>query len=724
MEGLEFLAMAPGSVIEEQEEVTSETADANAVTASTINGAISLSSLSNASKNDFIVKRATKVAQGLDIAIGRAGLSRQWQYYHASSYDKKKHHVLQIPLSSIDRVEKGELVYSSGTTTQQQTVVLYDKNGRWMRFTATILGDAIRAHEALSTYAFPGKRNLGYLFAFESCREEVLAANNTTPKRNINARYDPENEFSRMGLLSKDAPWSTTKINSNYSLCSSYPSVLVVPHVASEEKVGERGARLIRQTASFRSEGRLPALTWGCGHDAASLWRCSQPKVGLGSNRSPSDEFFLKSIVETAGRYVKANTMTLPPAYTRLLTGAAPDSSETDILSFLHVTTASSETTALPTLRIMDLRPKSSAMANRTQGYGYESTANYPNCHVSFYNIPNIHGVRDSYQKLNNLAQSPSNTQDVQFSASVESSSGWLTMIRCILNASWQAAAVVNFHRLPVLLHCSHGWDRTSQVAAIAQLMLDPFYRTMDGFAVLVEKDFCAFGHPFHTRSGHGERSSYGDSGGFSQRAPIFLQFLDCVWQLTNIFPTFFEFNGRYVLAISDHIYSCRFGTLLCDNERERVAAGVYERTKSLWDYLDDHRILFTNPRFHRVNKLLLPPLSCILRRVSLWSDYHLRYSPRAFLACVPKELVPFIHYEQQLDHFPEELKSLFCSSDESDALLHKSQLELEKCRCKCKQQENEILQLRQALEQMEEKHSDDLIFEKERRAFNPPNSS
>ena len=42
----------------------------------------------------------------------------------------------------------------------------------------------------------------------------------------------------------------------------------------------------------------------------------------------------------------------------------------------------------------------------------------------------------------------------------------------------------------PVLVHCSDGWDRTSQLSALAQLILDPYYRTIDGFSALIEKDW------------------------------------------------------------------------------------------------------------------------------------------------------------------------------------------------------------------------------------------
>jgi myotubularin-related protein 1/2 len=107
-----------------------------------------------------------------------------------------------------------------------------------------------------------------------------------------------------------------------------------------------------------------------------------------------------------------------------------------------------------------------------------------------------------------------------------------------------------------------------------------------DVLAHSLKKTFCLL-HPFHTRCGHGEGKNEqgGDEGELS---PIFLQFLDCVFQLVIQFPNYFEFSTRYLLLVSEHIYSCRFGTLLCDSEREReVVAGVRQRTYCMWDYLD-----------------------------------------------------------------------------------------------------------------------------------------
>ena len=94
-----------------------------------------------------------------------------------------------------------------------------------------------------------------------------------------------------------------------------------------------------------------------------------------------------------------------------------------------------------------------------------------------------------------------------------------------------------------VLVHCSDGWDRTAQLTSLAMILLDPYFRTLKGFQVgfmkrnmlpisgqvLIEKEWLSFGHKFGQRIGQGS-----DKHSDDQRSPIFLQFIECVWQ---VFP-------------------------------------------------------------------------------------------------------------------------------------------------------------------------------------------
>lgn len=47
---------------------------------------------------------------------------------------------------------------------------------------------------------------------------------------------------------------------------------------------------------------------------------------------------------------------------------------------------------------------------------------------------------------------------------------------------------LVHVQSKTVLIHCSDGWDRTPQLTATSMLCLDPYYRTLEGFEVLIEK--------------------------------------------------------------------------------------------------------------------------------------------------------------------------------------------------------------------------------------------
>lgn len=74
-------------------------------------------------------------------------------------------------------------------------------------------------------------------------------------------------------------------------------------------------------------------------------------------------------------------------------------------------------------------------------------------------------------------------------------------------------------------------------------MLLDPFYRTIRGLELLIEKEWLAFGHKFAQRLGHDPKRMANAAD--QERSPVFLQFIDCVWQLMRIAPVAFEWNGN-----------------------------------------------------------------------------------------------------------------------------------------------------------------------------------
>ncbi|KAJ3041739.1 hypothetical protein HDV00_008827 [Rhizophlyctis rosea] len=494
-----------------------------------------------------------------------------------------------------------------------------------------------REQDAMDVYASLQKllniSSIEQLYAFYYTPEQPFTSNVGW------SLYDPESEFTRLGVGTKTTNWRFSQINENYEFCPTYPRVLVVPSRISDN--------VLKYTGKFRSKARIPALSYLHRTNMASLTRSSQPLVGLKQNRSIQDEKLVEYIF-TSGQSAELGTQNL----------------------------------------IIDARPTANAMAQTALGAGTESTDNYKGCKIVFLGIDNIHVVRES---MNKLVDALNSVESGPIPRALMDKSGWLKHIRNLLDGTLQIVQNLHLHGNHVLVHCSDGWDRTAQLCSLSQLCLDPYYRTIEGLAVLIEKEWASFGFKFQDRCGHLSRENTpgsdkpsvgqqfhaarrnvsnsitsaaksflnsqfaagvaaGSGGGPSsgnlsastravsypgggagisttsststmssesasqnsvaprEVSPVFTQFLDCLYQLWVQFPTHFEFSDKLLSVLNTHVYSCQFGSFLFNCERERrqyvrrgsgrTVVGVDQVTKSVWDFVLSRREEFLNPNY------------------------------------------------------------------------------------------------------------------------------
>ena len=140
-------------------------------------------------------------------------------------------------------------------------------------------------------------------------------------------------------------------------------------------------------------------------------------------------------------------------------------------------------------LLVFDCRSQLSAFANKAKGAGAEQIDYYEKCELEYLNIGNIHTMRDSLHKLFDLSTSTGVDPYHTLTARIENSM-WLSHINTILDSAWRVVSAIVAEKCSVLVHCSDGWDRTAQVSSVAQLLLDPYSRTIIGFESLIEKEW------------------------------------------------------------------------------------------------------------------------------------------------------------------------------------------------------------------------------------------
>ncbi|KAL2775408.1 myotubularin-related protein 5 isoform 2 [Daubentonia madagascariensis] len=460
-------------------------------------------------------------------------------------------------------------------------------------------------------------------------------------------------DYQRLGLgtlssslsRAKSEPFRVSPVNRMYAICRSYPGLLIVPQSVQDNAL-QRVSRCYRQN-------RFPVVCWRSGRSKAVLLRSGglhgkgvvglfktqnapSPGQSQADSSSLEQEKYLQAVVSSMPRYADASGRNTLSGFSSAHMGshgkwgsvrASGRSSglSTEVGSRL----AGRDLLGPPQANGAPsdpgfLRPQRAALyiiGDKAQLKGVR-----PDPLQQWELVPievfEARQVKASFKKLLKAcvpgcpAAEPS---PASFLRSLEDSE-WLTQIHKLLQVSVLVVELLDSGS-SVLVSLEDGWDITTQVVSLVQLLSDPFYRTLEGFRLLVEKEWLSFGHRFSHRGAH---TLAGQSSGFT---PVFLQFLDCVHQIHLQFPMEFEFSQFYLKFLGYHHVSRRFRTFLLDSDYERIELGLlYEEKgerrgqlacRSVWEYVD--RLSKRTPVFY--NYMYAPEDTEVLRPYSNMSN-------------------------------------------------------------------------------------------------------
>ncbi|XP_041361459.1 myotubularin-related protein 9-like [Gigantopelta aegis] len=374
--------------------------------------------------------------------------------------------------------------------------------------------------------------------------------------------FQPEREFARFKECSEE--WRLSSVNSDFQVCPSYPHAVIVPKCIDDE--------MIVRVAAFRQHGRFPVLSYYHRDSKAIMMRSSQPLTGQNGRRCKDDEKMINSVLGIGRK-----------GY------------------------------------IVDTRAQSVAKMAQAKGGGYEPEAHYPQWRRIHQPVERKQAFHDSLIKMVEASSDATASMD-KWLSKLESSN-WLTHVKDILTCACVVAQCIDKEGASVLVHGSEGLDSTLQISSLAQLILDHDCRTVSGFEALIEREWLQAGHPFRSRCA---KSAFAITK-HRQESPVFLLFLDSVWQIWQQFPCSFEFNEDFLILLVQHAYSSPYGTFMCDCERERASHKLSKRTVSLWSYMNRPEILqqYLNPMYDPNPAVIWP--SVAPQSLTLWSGLYLR---------------------------------------------------------------------------------------------------
>ncbi|KAB5561928.1 hypothetical protein PHYPO_G00012120 [Pangasianodon hypophthalmus] len=360
--------------------------------------------------------------------------------------------------------------------------------------------------------------------------------------------------------------WRLSKVNSDFSVCPSYPGAVIVPSSVDDDT--------LVKAARFRQGGRFPVLCYCHHRNGMVVMRSSQPMTGANRKRCREDELLLQ---------------------------AAIDESE---LGY-----------------VVDTRSAQQAQQARMTGGGFESKSFYRPWRRLHRHMERGKVLQESLIKLVEACGDSSHNMD-RWLSKLENSK-WLTHVHSALSTAGLVAECVERDGHSVLVHGSEGTDSTLLVTSLTQLILDPDCRTFRGFLRLLEREWVQAGHPFQQRCA---RSAYSHAR-LKYESPSFLLLLDCVWQILRQFPLALEFSEALLLRLAQEAYASDYGTFLCNNEYERHTLHVKENTHCLFRFLlqCSEREQYINPLCEHTQLAIWPSVQP--QSLQLWTGLFLRWT-------------------------------------------------------------------------------------------------
>eukprot|EP01125_Pyxidicula_operculata_P012355 TRINITY_DN4057_c0_g1_i2.p1 TRINITY_DN4057_c0_g1~~TRINITY_DN4057_c0_g1_i2.p1 ORF type:complete len:2474 (-),score=525.58 TRINITY_DN4057_c0_g1_i2:159-7580(-) len=485
-----------------------------------------------------------------------------------------------------------------------------------------------------------------------------------------------ESECVRFGISKSGPKWSIlNKVDvltsqSNKMKNVSLPKQIIIPSAAVSN------VDFLSECIILRNKGRIPILTWANLNESdpnfggSILLRGDRPKVS--TSVSEYERQYIKLIllmsvsgvsIDNSPRRTDSDSSSSPGTVAKSYSVDTPKTNATTLIKLDADTPKSSKS------KITNkIKRHSSSTRDITSILNQEVTHKLPVLQVidtgdpdpnldekfkdlaefSYIKLPKIVELEQSFNTLFDLCVD--NFSHLEFDKLVHDTL-WPKYITRFLTESLNVVTRLRkslFFTQGIVLIQNAGpeYENETPIVCLVQIFVDPYYRTLEGFCNLIDKEWLQYSYPFKSMLGYGtmetdskEKRSPTSSPSSSVKllnlqirskpAPIFVLFLNCIWEVMQQQSHLFEFNENFLLFLLDSLYDSRFGNFFEDSDEYRMR-NYSKKTTSIWSYVlsEENRPEFISPLYHNDRAILTP----FVDKPSLWSSYFFRYQDRCLL--------------------------------------------------------------------------------------------